>query len=128
MLLAMLALLAGCAPDPAKLEQAREGEGLPDWIERVHPEPGAEASPVAHVQVVHDVIGETQDVRLVVDGTDVTPYATRRGLLSYDATRPGGPVELDPGEHEASALLVSLDEFGQQQDVLDRFDWRFTIQ
>lgn len=61
--------------------------------------------------------------------TDVTEYAEpRTGVLAYDPNRDSAPVELGPGTHEATALHVTLDEAGEQHEVLDRFEWRFTIQ
>lgn len=103
---------------------------LPDWIERVHPDPGAEASGTPQIQVVHGAVGVREGVRLLVDGTDVTEYVTttRPGVLAYDPNHPRAPVELDPGTHQASALRVRLDEFGEQHEVLDRFEWQFTLQ
>lgn len=127
-----LALLTGCGGTAADEEAAfppAEQFALPDWIEQVHPDPAAEASPTPEVQVVHAAVGVREGVRLVVDGTDVTEYAdVGRGVLTYDPNRPEAPVALEPGEHEASAIRVSLDEFGDQHEVLDRYDWRFTVQ
>lgn len=124
--------LGGCTEDEVgevDTTGSEETVQLPDWIERVHPDPGAEASPTPQVQVVHGVVGTREAVRLVVDGTDVTRYAEpRNGVVTYDPNRPPAPVELGPGTHEASALRVSLDELGEQHEVLERFDWQFTVQ
>lgn len=130
LLLVGLVGIGGCAGDTAdEAAPVDDGAEVPDWIDRVHPEPGAQAVATPQVQVVHGQVGEREGVRLLVDGTDVTQYAgPRPGVLAYDPNRPQAPVELGPGTHEATALHVSLDEFGEQHEVLDRFEWEFTVQ
>ena len=48
---------------------------LPDWLNRVHPPPGAEAAVNDAIQVDYEVAGPDQTIRLSVDGVDVTAYA-----------------------------------------------------
>lgn len=131
LLLVGLVGIGGCAGTDSTDEAAPVDDGaeVPDWIDSVHPEPGAETVATAQVQVVHGVAGEREGVRLLVDGTDVTEYAgPRPGVLAYDPNVSQAPLALEPGTHEATALRVSLDEFGEQHEVLDRFEWEFTIQ
>lgn len=130
LLLAMLAL-AGCAQRGVTTEAAGSGEPteLPDWLTTVHPDPGSVASPTPQVQATHGVVGALEGVRLFVDGVDVTQYAdAKRGVIAYDPNRPQTPVELTPGVHEAAVRRVRLDEFGDTHEVLDGFEWRFTVQ
>lgn len=130
LMLVAAAGMGGCSGDDEPgAGAAEEPVDLPDWIEGVHPDPGASASPTPEVQVLHGVVGAREGVRLLVDGTDVTQYAgDRPGVLSYDPDAPRAPVDLGPGTHQASAVRVLLDEFGDQHEVLDQFEWRFTIQ
>lgn len=125
-------LVGGCVQEDAADRAGAEDPtiDLPDWIRGVHPDPGAEASPTPQVQVLHGEVGVREGVRLLVDGVDVTPYTVeaRPGVLAYDPNHPAAPVELDPGRHHASAERVRLDKFGEQHDVLDRFEWEFVIQ
>jgi len=37
------------------------------------------------------------------------------------------PAELDPGTHAAMVELVDAAEYGEQPEVLDRFEWEFTL-
>jgi hypothetical protein len=57
----------------------------PDWLERVYPSPEAKTSATAMIQANFQSTGPNQTVRLLLEGTDVTSYATiRRGQLHYD--------------------------------------------
>lgn len=140
LMLAAVGWVGGCADDDAA-DSTRAGDptgagaedptfDLPEWIRGVHPDPGAEASPTPQVQVLHGEVGVREGVRLSVDGVDVTPYTVevRPGVLTYDPNRSTAPVELDPGRHRAMAERVRLDKFGEQHDVIDRFEWEFVVQ
>lgn len=133
-LLLVAALLAGCADDDAPAEDlaAEEPGGLPEWLREVHPPPGAETTGVPEVQVSHEVVGTREDVRLVIDGIDVTQYAgPGQGVLSYkpgDGDEPRAPVELAPGAHRAVVQRVLRPEFGEPHKVLESFGWQFTVQ
>lgn len=132
LMLAAVGWVGGCTDEDAADSAGAEDPtiDLPDWIRGVHPDPGAEASPTPQVQVLHGEVGVREGVRLSVDGVDVTPYTAeaRPGVLAYDPNRPAAPVELDPGRHRAMAERVRLDEFGEKQEVLDRFEWEFVVQ
>lgn len=133
-LLLLAALLAGCADDDAPAEDVASEEpgGLPGWIREVHPPPGAETTGVPEVQVSHEVVGTREDVRLVIDGIDVTQYAgPGQGVLTYkpgDGDDPRAPVDLGPGFHRAVVQRVLLPEFGETHEVLESFSWEFTVQ
>jgi hypothetical protein len=95
----------------------------------VYPEPGAEGSVGQAIQVDYQVSGPEQNVRLFVDGVDVTIYSTiQPGSLQYDVAQRFAPVELDPGPHRAAVELVNEPEQGEAVKVLDRFEWQFEIQ
>lgn len=136
--LAVLAGAAACTPDQPATPEAPSAAEYPEWIERVYPPPGSEASVEEGVQVLHGVVTPNRAVRLVIDGVDVTTYATQHspGLLEYDVEEiaPEPPVELDPGSHEAMVELLEVDpateEGGVDYEVLetiDMFAWTFTI-
>lgn len=118
---------AGDATDTGAIDESLD---LPDWITGVHPDPGAEASPTPQVQVIHGEVGVGEGVRLIVNGTDVTAHTVeaRPGVLAYDPNRSPAPVEIAPGPNSAAAERVRLDEFGEQHEVLDRFEWEFVVQ
>jgi hypothetical protein len=119
-------LLTGCNPE-AQIADPRERPGLPGWLSRVYPEPGAEGS-VGEIQVDYQVSGPEQNVRLFVDGVDVTIYSTiQSGSLQYDVAQEFAPVELDPGPHRAAVELVNEPEQGEAVKVLDRFEWQFEV-
>lgn len=125
--LALVFMIGGCGEEePVREEPA----GLPDWVEMVHPDPGAQVSPTPQVQVTHGVVGVREGVRLEVNGTDVTQYTTetKPGVLAYDPNHSRAPVELKPGTHQAAVHRVRLEEFGEQHEVLDTFEWEFRIQ
>ncbi|MEX2619118.1 MAG: hypothetical protein WD250_02755 [Egibacteraceae bacterium] len=121
---------AGAAGDETDSGAIDESLDLPEWIAGVHPDPGAEASPTPQVQVIHGEVGVGEGVRLIVNGTDVTAHTVeaRPGVLTYDPNRPSALIELSPGQHTATAERVRLDEFGEQHEVLDRFEWEFVVQ
>lgn len=108
-----------------------ESVALPEWLDRVYPEPGQEVSVTADVQVEHLLSEPDEGIRLLLDGTDVTSYAEEgRGLLVYDPDRSTAPqvVELGPGQHSATAERVRLDPAtGAIEDTVDTFSWDFSI-
>lgn len=137
--------LTACFGDGAEQIQAQvEGDDAaargdyPAWIEKLYPPPGSEASVTQAVQVDHNVVAADQQVRLIIDGTDVTSYAvaTSPGLLEYDIDQPRSPVDLQPGEHTAVVELKrvtpgdseGVDSYDPQvHATVDRFTWTFTI-
>lgn len=120
-------LLAGCNPE-AQIVDPRERPELPGWLSRVYPGPGAEGSVGQAMQVDYQVSGPEQNVRLFVDGVDVTTYAAiQPGELQYEIDQGLAPVELDPGPHRAAVELVDEPEQGEAVEVLDRFEWQFEI-
>lgn len=134
LLLLALPLLAACGAD----NQAEPGstEDLPDWLTRVYPAPGAETTATRSVQVEYPVT-EGREVRLLIDGTDVTTYArVGGGLLEYDVDQPVSPVELRPGSHTATVELyepsVESSESSEtfdpsERQLIDSFTWEFEL-
>lgn len=110
----------------------------PDWIEKIYPAPDSETSATQAVQVLHTAIPKDRQVRLNINGTDVTIYASGSdpGLLVYDMDDPNAPVPLRPGEHTAEVELVRrTPDSGEGTDsydpdvheVIDSYSWQFTI-
>lgn len=144
-LLAGLALLLpACFGDGAEKIQAQAqggGEslaGYPEWLEKVYPPPDSQTSATQAVQVNHGVVEADRQVRLIIDGTDVTSYAvaTAPGLLEYDVDQVSAPVELDPGEHTAVVELTRVTPGASEgvesfdadvHGAVDSFRWTFTV-
>ncbi len=136
---AAVALLAtGCFGDGAdaiKAEAEADAEvdrDLPEWLVRVFPAPGQETTATRAIQVRHNAVAPDEGIRLILDGVDVTTYATNgRGLLEYDVDQTASPVELKPGMHRAALeyLRVSPEsEFDpEQREVLDTYTWEFEV-
>ena len=144
----LLIVLAGCADGPEGTQGVAEADvELPDWLDSVSPLPGAEAAPTDIIEVQHDLQGEFEGVRMFINGTDVTASALPNegtnteqpfgpndensfegeGLLAYDPNTDLMPVEIDPGEHTVRLERVRLPEPGAQLEVLDTFEWSFTV-
>lgn len=127
LLVVPLALLVSACDDEADEVDAVGGAGpMPAWVEAVYPEPGSTAAVPDAVEVDHDVTEADTDVdiRLLVDGTDVTTYATfDAGKIRYESGT--GPVTLGTGDHTAEIQRVSLPVEGAQYDVIDSFEWEF---
>jgi hypothetical protein len=99
---------------------------LPAWLTQLNPGPDSSSSGIQVVEVKHSIV-TPEYIRLIVDGVDVTAYATKGpGLLDY---RPagGGPVSLSPGRHEAEVELMSPATGGGPGTVLASHSWSFTI-
>lgn len=99
---------------------------LPAWLTQLNPGPDSSSSGIQVVEVKHSIV-TPEYVRLIVDGVDVTAYATKGpGLLDY---RPagGGPVALSPGQHEAEVERMSPATGAGPGTVLDPYSWSFTI-
>ena len=141
----LLALsLGACFGDGADSIQAvAEGDAasaadLPAWIEKLYPPPGSELSVTQAVQVNHNVVEADQQVRLIIDGTDVTWYAVEpsAGLLECDIDQAAVPVDLSPGEHEATVNLVrvtpgaseGVDSYDPEvHETVETYSWTFTV-
>lgn len=116
----LIVALVGAACDGGQEETTR----IPDWVESVYPEPGATAAVPDAVEVDHTLQRVDEDVRLVIDGVDVTTYsAFDAGKIRYESGV--GPVTLGGRTHTAEVQRVELDEFGQEYEVLDSFSWDF---
>ena len=109
---------------------------LPSWIESVEPQPNAESATFRRVEVRHEVLTGGENVRLFIDGTDVTAYAEfgrednvgGPGLLVYDFEQARDFVSLESGPHTAKVERVRLTDLGGQHEVVDSYSWSFTIQ
>ena len=130
LLILFAVVAASCTGQEPSIEEA-DGTGLgadlPTWLSDVQPAPGAEMSSVSVVEVVHTVRAVDRDVRLLIDGVDVTAEAeTARGRLHYEPSR-GGPVELDSGTHRAELQLIERKDPTSQGETVDTFSWQFTV-
>lgn len=120
-LISMTSLTACGTPD----RQDPGSESQPSWVETVYPAPGSSATTLA-VEVDHTITSTDNDVRLMVDGVDVTTYAAfDAGRLRYESGV--GPVVLGGGEHWAEVQLVTLPHEGADYEVLDSYRWEFGI-
>ncbi len=142
----LLVLLSGCTPEDDATAPVQDVE-LPEWIDSVSPVPGAEAAPTDIIEVHHNERAEFRGVRIIIDGTDVTSYAVinkqdrtvgeidnaddqqfdGEGLLTYDPNSQQVPVTIDPGEHTVRLEQVRIPQEGAQMEVLDTFEWSFSV-
>jgi hypothetical protein len=125
LLTAALLLIVACEDTEANGTEADDRAEMPSWVESVYPEPGSTAAVPDAVEVDHTLTESTDiDIRLVVDGTDVTTYATfEAGKLRYESGR--GPVTLTAGDHTAEIQQVALPVEGAEYTVVDSFEWEF---
>lgn len=140
--------LVGCTQGPEEGEAAGTLEtDLPEWLDSVSPLPGAEAAPTDIIEVQHNQTAERTGVRMLIDGTDVTASALPNegtqteqpfgqndentfegeGLLTYDPNTELKPVEIDPGEHTVTLEQVRQPEPEADLEVVDTFEWTFTV-
>lgn len=97
---------------------------LPDWLESVYPEPGATVAVPDAVEVDHTLQRVEHDVRLIIDGVDVTTYATfEAAKIRYESG--DGPIELGDRRHTATVQRVRLPAYGVDYQVVDSFTWEF---
>jgi hypothetical protein len=123
-LLVCALLLVGCTEPSDTTEGDDISTSQPVWVEAVYPEPGATVAVPDAVEVDHTITSGDEDVRLIVNGTDVTTYATfDAGKVRYESG--DGPVVLGDGVHQAEVLRVTLPTEGVEFTVLDRFSWEF---
>lgn len=141
LVVAVALTLSACGGDEEP--EAAQGEPVavpdtPDWIEKIYPSPDSEASHTQSVQVVHTAIAADEQVRLLIDGTDVTSQAlgSEPGLLVYDMDDVNGPVQLRPGDYTAEAQLFrrtpgsgeGTESFDPDvHEVIDSYSWEFTV-
>lgn len=146
-LASLLFVLAGCTQGPEEGEASAQDVDLPDWLEVVSPLPGAEGSATNLIEVQHNQTAELTGVRMLIDGVDVTASALPNegtnttqpfgpndensyegeGLLAYDPNTELMPVEIDPGQHTVTLEQVRQPEPGADLEVLDTFEWTFTV-
>lgn len=115
--------LAGCGPAQSEATSLPT-TSVPNWVERVYPAPNSTTAVPDAVEVRHRIQAPGDNVRLLVDGVDVTTYATfDAGKLRYESG--SGPVVLDPGEHTATVERVTQPANGSEFRVLDSYSWTF---
>jgi len=122
-------LLASCKPGTTEVapQPGVIPADLPQWVKSVYPEPGAQMSSVSAVEVEFDSPHPRRQVRLIVDGVDVTASAdTDIGRFHYDPGQ-SGLITLESGEHTARVELVTLSDYGDQHTLIDQYEWAFTI-
>ena len=145
----LLLLLTGCTREPEGAEpETRADVELPEWLDEISPLPGAEAAPTDIIEVHHDLRGEFEGVRMLINGVDVTAAAVPNegtnvqqpfgehdentfegeGLLSYDPNTDLAPVPIEPGQQTVTLERVRVPEQGAEMEVLDTFEWTFTVQ
>jgi hypothetical protein len=118
-------LIAACTDVPV-VEQ-EPPDGVPEWIQGVVPEPSAVATVPDAVEVDHNLPEATdEEMRLIVDGVDVTTYAEfDAGKLRYESG--DGPVVLSSGDHTAEVQRVLLPADQTEFRILDSFSWEFRV-
>lgn len=115
--------LAGCSSSQSETSSLPT-TSVPTWVERVYPAPNSTTAVPDSVEVRHTLQAPDDNVRLLVDGVDVTTYATfDAGKLRYESG--AGPVVLTPGEHTATVERVTQPVNGSQFRVLDSYTWSF---
>lgn len=115
--------LAGCGPAQSEVSSLPT-TSIPSWVERVYPAPNSTTAVPDAVEVRHRLQTPEDNVRLLVDGVDVTTYSTfDAGKLRYESG--AGPVVLGPGEHTATVERVTQPVNGAQFRVLDSYSWNF---
>jgi len=115
--------LAGCTTTSVADD---DPDPMPSWVETVFPEPGAVVSALDAVEVDHNLTATDNDIRLVIDGVDVTTYAAfDAGKLRYESGV--GPVVLEDGDHTAEVQRVVLADDETQFEVVDSFEWEFRL-
>lgn len=116
-LIAIIAVVGACG-------DGDDASVMPEWVEEVYPEPGATVAVPDAVEVDHTLQTVDEDIRLVIDGTDVTAYATfEAGKIRYESG--DGPVILGGRRHTAEVQRVELEAFGEDYEVLDSYTWEF---
>lgn len=136
-LVAVMLLTGACADGTDDTAATTAPDDAPDWITKLYPPPGAETTATRAVQVGYDTLPADREVRLLIDGTDVTVYAQQGpGLLEYDIDQDAAPVDLKPGKHEATVELYNVqagasegvDSFSaSERAVIDSYTWEFQL-
>ena len=118
---------AGCADDSDTDGSPQQAEPLPVWIDEITPRANATFSPSSGISVRYDLTEPDTEVRLFVDGVDVTAVSDGGpGLLRYEDNAEG-IVRLDAGMHTAEAQLVILPTAGVDTVTVDSYTWSFRI-
>lgn len=103
----MVVLITACGSDPADSDAEVGGPaatvfdplpdaGQPSWVVSVYPSPSAAAAPERTVAVDHDLLPPNHNVRLIIDGVDVTGQAA----LAPGARLPDGASLTQPQRRE----------------------------
>lgn len=118
---------AGCTTSSDTDEGFEPAEPLPVWIDEITPRANATFSPIGGISVRYALTDPDTEVRLIVDGVDVTASSEGGpGLLRYEDNAQG-IVPLDAGMHTAEAQLVTLPTAGVDTIVIDSYSWAFRI-
>lgn len=124
--IAALLTLAACSTTTDTASTSPGTEPLPTWIDEVTPRPNAAYAPVEGVSVTYRPPGPDQEVRLIIDGVDVTADSlSGTDRLRYDAD--SGIVPLDVGTHTAEARLVIVAADGVDTIAVDSYTWTFRL-
>jgi hypothetical protein len=114
-----LVLLAGCGATTATTATPPPGtEALPSWVVSLNPHPGSSSEANTVVEVEHTVTEPDHEVRLIVDGVDVTAGALIGARsLAYEP--------LSRGSHTVRIEHVWLPGAGADLETIETFTWRF---
>lgn len=125
-ILALVGLTACTTVGDTEIDADDSGQ-LPSWIDEVRPAPGADISAADGVAVHYRLTDPDHDVRLLIDGVDVTANSVdAAGLLRY--TDDGvAIVILGVGEHTAEAQLVTHETAGVDAVITDSYLWTFRV-
>jgi hypothetical protein len=96
---------------------------LPRWVIKLVPPPQSSSGGLQVVQVQHALVSP-EYVRLIINGTDVTSYATK-GPDELDYWGRRGPVPLAPGHY--SARVDRMNPVTDGAYAVDSYSWSFTI-
>jgi hypothetical protein len=111
-------LLAACSSEETTATPPTGTAGLPGWVVSLSPEPGSSSQANTVVEVRHTIDQPGHEVRLILDGVDVTAGALRGdGILTYEP--------LASGPHTARIEHAWLPGAGADLETIDSFTWRF---
>jgi hypothetical protein len=131
----------GVATTGSATAQGTPSDDLPAWLTDIYPSPGADAAERA-VEVQYDLLDTRRELRVVIDGVDVTAQLDglergadgtvlfpSPGTVRYDPRELERPlVELRPGEHDVAVRLVELPAFGEPLRTVEEHAWSFVVQ
>ncbi|MFN0090376.1 MAG: hypothetical protein ACKVWR_08940 [Acidimicrobiales bacterium] len=117
---------------------------LPGWIQRVQPAPDAQSASERAVEVGARTLGPLEELRLLIDGVDVTaqalpddqqapiPAETQRRaagcVTTRERSRPMRWSSSAPGPTRPPSNGAGPRAFGAPSELVDSYTWSFRIQ